>query len=123
MVGGSKEVEFLLIYSHEEHKEEICDVGGPVGGSHSSLPQPAGSLSLPEDITLLASQETLSSSGEQPRAPQRWKNPPTLNDCRQEEVLDYFRHYRYWVLLLLIPGKLPLFLSSFMSLILPFLHL
>lgn len=73
--------------------------------------------SLSEAITLLASQETLSSSGEQPRAPQRWKNPPTVNDCRQEEVLDYFRHYRDWVLLLLVPGKLQLFLSSFMSLI------
>lgn len=78
--------------------------------------------SLSEAITLLASQETLSSSGEQPRVPQRWKNPPTVNDCRQEEVLDYFRHYRDWVLLLLVPGKLQLFLSSFMSLILPFLH-
>lgn len=88
-------------------------------GEVTALPQPAHSLSLPETITFLAAQEKFSSSGKQPRAPQSWKNPPILIDCRQENVLDYFRHYRDWVLLLLIPGKLQF--SPFISLI--FLHL
>lgn len=74
MAGGSREVEFLLIYNHEEYKEESKE-----GNKWCRRPCRVKSQlypSLPEAITLLASQETLSSSGEQPRAPQRWKNPP-----------------------------------------------
>lgn len=57
-------------------------------------PKPAGSLSLPQAITLLTGQEMLSSSGEQPSVPQNWKNPPTHKTCKQEGGLEDFSAYK-----------------------------
>lgn len=58
-------------------------------------PKPAGSLSLPQAIILLTSQEMLSSSGERPSVPQSWESPPPpIRTARQEGVLDHFRAYK-----------------------------